>query len=280
MPNSPDTQRPEIKPRARQIARRDALPLSQPEALPPRPEVTDEEFLNVAEVAILAAKQEHPDTFREAEEGFERVQRVSRRQVARRKWTRARADQFEREAFAAYVAADSYDEVTGALDRGSFVRSVSRGITKHPHPKKTHVYMDTDINKLKDMNEKSKNKHASADRALATYAKFHIMKLSEHFGYRGRMGRLSGDEFGIIIEDTTPEEVETFFTNIAEERAAYFGVVEQEEELVNPISATMAMTTFEPGDTFDSMHRRTDAELVALKQARNNIAQQTTQENG
>ncbi|MBI4096975.1 MAG: diguanylate cyclase [Candidatus Levybacteria bacterium] len=276
MPTSPDAPSPDIKPRARQVGRRGFLRPSEPILPQVNSQVTDQEFLNVAKTAILAARQEHPGTFEEATEGFFRAQTTSQKEVDSGRMTVGDRELFLREVVGALVAADSYDELTGTLDRRSFVQSVSRGLTKHPHPGKTHVYVDADIDRLKEMNEKSKDKHLSADKALAGYAKFHMMKLSEHFGYRGRMGRLSGDEFGIFIEDTTTAEVEKFFADIAEERAEYFGTIEQEEEFLNPISATVAMTTFEPGDKFDSMHRRTDAELVALKQARNNIAQQTT----
>src|SRR3989344_461432 len=159
--NNPDQSEPR-KPSAR-LSRRDNPSRPEPKA---SRTVTDEEFLNFAKTSIETARREDPEAFAEAKSGIERAQDIAQRLVRSREWTEQQAKEFIQDIHAADVVSQGVDDLTEAMKRGPFVRKVNRILKRPAQQGKTHVYGDLDIDKLKDKNENSKNKHTSADRAL------------------------------------------------------------------------------------------------------------------
>jgi PleD family two-component response regulator len=119
------------------------------------------------------------------------------------------------------------------------------------------------------MNEESLRGHTSADEALKSFAAFHMGKLVERFGYKAKLGRLSGDEFAFVISNSNEEEVNQFFSEIEEERKEKMEVIKEREGLPSDITAMRAIVTAEPGDTFETIHERADAHLIEQKRIRN-----------
>jgi GGDEF domain-containing protein len=115
---------------------------------------------------------------------MERAQSIAKGQIRRKEWTRKQADEFIQDIHAAYAVSQGVDDLTEAMKRGPFVRKVNRILRRAPAEGKKHVYADLDVDKLKDKNENSKNKHSSADRALVGLTKFHQMKLIQKLIHR------------------------------------------------------------------------------------------------
>jgi diguanylate cyclase (GGDEF)-like protein len=232
----------------------------------------DHEVYHLSEAAIAVARNENPQAFESAREPFLQYARVVRKQ------TNNVDDLVDKLAnfHSTHHVADSYDELTRTFDRRSIIQLVESALQTPASEGKEHVYIDIDVDGLKEMNERSLRKHVSADEALKAFASFHMVQLVTRFGMEAKIGRLSGDEFAVFIPNTTRQEVEQFFEEIEPIRQETMRRIREQEGLPRDITGTRAITVAQPGDTHESMHLRTDADLIAQKHARNQTRQQAS----
>ena len=157
---------------------------------------TDETVYNFAKGTIEIGKNENPSDFNRHIDEIDTFDRVAQKNNQLNSEERIR---LLKEFYAMRNVVDSYDSLTGVLERKTIQRQIDHLLSSPLQDGKKHIYVDLDINGLKEMNDKGRRQHTSADEALKAFAQFHMGKLVEKFGYRQRMGRLSGDEFTIII---------------------------------------------------------------------------------
>jgi len=180
--------------------------------------------------------------------------------------TEIERDEWLAEFAAAMGAPDDYDR-SGAFNDPSIKRYVRKTLEDPTDEGKEDVFIALDIDSLGRMNRESKNTHKSADRALEEFVRFHIGELSRKFGYSARLGRLSkaGDEFVMIIPNTTQAEVNEFFQEIEPRRLEAMKKIVDEEQLPVDIKAGYVIVGLRPGDSFDSAYARADEILMKEK---------------
>jgi len=236
---------------------------------------SDETVYNFAKATIEIAKTENPSDFKRHIDEIDKFDRVA---VKNGQLNSEERIQLLKEFYAMRNVVDSYDTLTGVLERKTVQRQIEHLLNTPLEEGKKHIYVDLDINGLKEMNDKGKRQHTSADEALKAFAQFHMGKLAEKFGYKQRMGRLSGDEFTMLILNSTPQEIEDFFNEIENERKDVMGKVQIAEGLPNDITATRAIVSAEPTDTFATLHEKADNLLMSKKRERNRMQLEQLQE--
>jgi len=232
------------------------------------------EVFNIANSAKEIIKHEDPEGFAGRKAHMQVIQRVTREMVSLKQMTEEQRDETLAEIAAAMSAPDDYDR-TGAFNDPSIKRYVRKTLEAPTEEGKEDVFVALDINSLGRMNRESRKGHLSADRALEEFVRFHIGELSRKFGYTARLGRLSkaGDEFVIIIPNTTQDEVNEFFQEIEGRRLEAMKKIVEEEGLPTDIQAGRVIVGLRPGDTFDSAYARSDE--ILMKEKREKREQQT-----
>lgn len=228
--------------------------------------VANHQVFNVANAAIEIVKHEDPEGFEGRKKHAQIVLRITREMVRQRQMTEDQRDELVAEFAAAMSAPDDYDR-TGAFNDPSIKRYVRKTVEAPTEEGKEDVFVALDIDSLGRMNREGKNKHKSADRALEEFVRFHISELTRRFGYTARLGRLSkaGDEFVIIIPNTTQDEVNEFFQEIEGRRLEAMKKIVDEEELPTDIKAGRVVVGLRPSDSFDSAYGRADEILMKEK---------------
>ena len=93
----------------------------------------------------------------------------------------------------------SHDYLTDLLNRHSFEQSLQR-LLDNPGPGSQHCLMYMDLDRFKLINDSCG--HAAGDELLRQLA----VLLSDETGPDDILGRLGGDEFGLVIKNQTPEQ--------------------------------------------------------------------------
>ena len=93
----------------------------------------------------------------------------------------------------------SHDYLTGLLNRHSFEQSLER-ILESMHEGSQHCLMYLDLDRFKLINDSCG--HAAGDELLRQLA----VVLDQETGPKDILGRLGGDEFGLVISDCTPQD--------------------------------------------------------------------------
>jgi diguanylate cyclase (GGDEF)-like protein len=104
------------------------------------------------------------------------------------------------------------DPLVGVLNRRAFVRELNRALAMTERYGTPSCLLFADLNELKLINDSLG--HAAGDAALAHVAKV----LSAHIRQTDAIGRLGGDEFGVILTQTD-------YKTAAEKAAALAGLV-------------------------------------------------------
>lgn len=112
---------------------------------------------------------------------------------------RARTLELEQRAEAAEAAAD-YDVLTPVLNRRGFVTAMTRSMAYCTRYKVPAVLLYLDLDGFKGVNDTLG--HAAGDAALVRVAEL----LMENVRATDAVGRLGGDEFGLLLLNAGPEE--------------------------------------------------------------------------
>lgn len=260
MPNSPDTALPNTS----EITLVNTKPFASERRSAER--AANHQMFNLASAAKEIVKHEDPEGFSGRKTHTQVMLRVTRDMVSQKQMTEEQRDEWLAEFAAAMGAPDDYDR-TGAFNDPSIKRYVRKTLEVPTEEEKEDVFVALDIDNLGRMNRESKNTHLSANRALEEFVRFHSSELTRRFGYTARLGRLSkaGDEFVIIIPNTTVDEVNEFFQEIEKRRLEAMKKIVDEEGLPTDITAGRVVVGLRPGDTFDSAYARSDEILMKEK---------------
>lgn len=150
-----------------------------------------------------------------------------------------------------------HDVLLPVLNRRAFVREVSRAqaLAERHHAPSALVYFD--LNGFKDLNDL--HGHAAGDAALHHVATMLTANLRE----TDSVGRLGGDEFGIVLTLTTVSQAETK----AAELAALIRETDFDHDGVAlRIDSAWGVHPIEGGVTVDAAMAQADAAMYARKQ--------------
>ncbi|MCH8522060.1 GGDEF domain-containing protein [Glycocaulis sp.] len=150
------------------------------------------------------------------------------------------------------------DVLLPVLNRRAFLREVSKALSlaeRHDAPSAL-VYLD--LNGFKAINDT--HGHAAGDAALQAVADV----LVSHVRDTDAVGRLGGDEFGVVLVLTAPEQAERKAEELA---AAIAATVIRHEGLELSLKAAWGVHGLTSGISAESAMAEADAAMYARKQA-------------
>lgn len=151
------------------------------------------------------------------------------------------------------------DPLVGVLNRRAFVRELNRALAMAERYEAPACLIFADLNDLKRINDEKG--HAAGDAALAHVAAV----LAANIRQTDVIGRLGGDEFGVILmqtnQETGEEKADTLAARVAESDVAWNG---------KPFSVrvTCGVVEVQKGASADSALESADSAMYRLKKQR------------
>lgn len=154
------------------------------------------------------------------------------------------------------------DETTGLLNRRGFQREISRALAASKRGNTSGILVICDLDGFKAINDRYG--HAAGDAVLAQIAEL----LHQHVRKSDAVGRMGGDEFAILMTDTTAE--------LAAQRA------HELEKIINsylvrfngetiPVRASFGLSVLHAQATASELYQTADSAMYAHKRTRNRI---------
>ncbi len=218
-----------------------AAPAAEGEAAAPSAEVLgipDNEFTPRVRDAIMGLMQEVDSLRRELTQ------------------TKARLDEIEKTA--------DQDQLLPILNRRAFVRELARhiAITGRYNTPASLIYFD--MNFLKKVNDE--HGHAAGDAVLLNFAQI----LTRNVRGTDAVGRLGGDEFGVLLSHATQEQALMKADRLAEALRA--APTEWQGGTI-PVSFAYGAFEMKPGDNADIAMARADEAMYAQKKSSRRAAE-------
>jgi diguanylate cyclase (GGDEF)-like protein len=217
------------------------VPASEGDKVAPAAEVLgipDEEFTPRVRDAIMGLMQEVDSLRRELTQ------------------TRARLDEMEKTA--------DQDQLLPILNRRAFVRELTRHIAVTGRYKTPASLVYFDMNFLKKVNDE--HGHAAGDAVLMNFAQ----TLTANVRDSDTVGRLGGDEFGVLLSHATQEQALKKADRLA--GALRASPTEWEGKTI-PVSFAYGAFEVTPGDNADIAMARADEAMYAQKKAGRSAAE-------
>ncbi|MCS6876743.1 MAG: GGDEF domain-containing protein [Geminicoccaceae bacterium] len=150
------------------------------------------------------------------------------------------------------------DSMTGLLNRGAFFEAAEAAIRRARGNGRPLTLLVLDVDHFKAVNDSYG--HAAGDEALRLIARTLLAATRRS----DVVGRLGGEEFGVLLEGAAPDEAALVADRILS--AVRLLDFEQGGERV-PLSASAGLAALEPGLDLDGLFARADAALYAAKRA-------------
>ncbi|HEX3869417.1 MAG TPA: GGDEF domain-containing protein, partial [Pirellulales bacterium] len=156
------------------------------------------------------------------------------------------------------------DPLTQVANRAEFDRVLGLFVTAHLESNRPCSLIMSDIDRFKQVNDKYG--HQAGDAIIQSFAR--VLQNACHPG--DLVARYGGEEFAMLCADCD----NTSAAERAEEIRSAFAQIEQPALDGRSVSASFGVTEIQPGDTPDTMLRRSDrALLVAKETGRNRVVQ-------
>ena len=163
------------------------------------------------------------------------------------------------------------DPLTGVLNRRAFTERSAQCLAAARRQQRPLAVLMLDIDHFKQVNDC--HGHATGDLAIQRVA----LLAQRSLRAPDLLGRLGGEEFGILLPDTTQEEAlataERLRRAIAAEPLTQDGLagnVGRQVAADIALTVSIGLTSLRPGETLESLCRRADAALYAAKRAGRN----------
>ncbi len=170
---------------------------------------------------------------------------------------------FEREteklrtALAEQQAQSLVDPLTGVLNRLGYSKALAREFARHRRYQKPLSLAIIDVDHFKNVNDRCG--HAAGDKVLASVASL----LQQNTRQCDHVARYGGDEFVIILPETSREDAEQSAEKLRA-RIATSRFLSKSEQV--PITVSVGIAEFEPGDSVEAAFERADHTLYGAKQ--------------
>lgn len=156
----------------------------------------------------------------------------------------------------------AHDDLTGALSRPAFMAKLERTFEATMRYNRPMAFLLLDLDRFKQINDRYG--HAGGDAALAHFTSI----VGKHLGGRGYMGRLGGEEFGIVLPGVTDAEAIEFAETLCSVVRKAPVVTQQGETIWLTVSAGIAMAE-QNGTSAETMIRADTALYEAKAGGRN-----------
>jgi len=162
-----------------------------------------------------------------------------------------------------WEAMANFDELTGVFGRRAFIRTVLKRLKSKSRRPFTLLVIDIDF--FKAINDKYG--HPEGDKVLKSVAQC----LQEQLREGDIVGRLGGEEFGVIISHQQPRHAYAIADRLRESVSS-LGIYSGSEEIAVTISVGMSSSN-NVEDTWNTLFNRADKELYkAKKGGRNRVS--------
>ncbi len=153
----------------------------------------------------------------------------------------------------------AHDDLTGVLSRRAFMARFERTFEATNRFKRPMAFLLLDLDRFKQINDRYG--HAGGDAALAQFTR----TVGKHLGSRGYMGRLGGEEFGIVLAGLNDTDVVKFAEALCSAVRKAPVTTPQGTQIRLTVSAGIAMA--EQEGTSAEMMIRADVALYEAKAA-------------
>ena len=150
------------------------------------------------------------------------------------------------------------DPLTGVLNRRAFEEALEEHATRGNRFGEPFVLALIDLDHFKQVNDRLG--HAAGDRALVRFAQI-VLEEKRH---DDALGRLGGEEFGLLLADTDLDGAHSFADRL---RATIRAITADDEAR---LSVSIGLAPFAPGELLEHLLRDADAGLYAAKAAGRN----------
>ena len=162
------------------------------------------------------------------------------------------------------------DALTGLANRRGFDARLAEAVARRAGSNSSLCVLMGDVDHFKQFNDMWG--HSAGDQVLRLVAQC----FKSHTQENDTVARIGGEEFVVILTDTTLEHAITVADDIRRSVASKKVVRRATGETLGTITVSIGVARFEPGEAANDMIERADACLLAAKQAgRNGIAAQT-----
>lgn len=206
-----------------------------------------------------AAKRTSPPARRKAASGADGPKaRGSASPVALRQKVNALQAQLKaaRRRIADLEASSETDILTGTLNRRGFEHALRRSIAYVQRYEATAAVVYCDVDRLKPVNDR--HGHAAGDAVLVAIAG----ALSDHVRTSDIIGRLGGDEFGLVLWNVSRAQAAAKAEALAQAVAAV-DLVFRDQKIA--IAATFGVTMIDVADAPQDAIARADAQMYAAR---------------
>ncbi len=177
-----------------------------------------------------------------------------------------------------YLSLSETDELTGLFNRRGFLKAVEKEINKTTHEL---VWLVLDIDNFKSFNDKYG--HLTGDRLLAEFGSLLksktqreeltsklVVERSGEVYRRSIVGRMGGEEFAILLVNTSLSQAKLYADRLMKE----FAELEVKTDRAELIKTTLSIggAPVKSNDTIESAWKRADARLYEAKSAGRNCA--------
>ncbi|MGX1789035.1 diguanylate cyclase domain-containing protein [Bosea sp. NPDC055332] len=156
------------------------------------------------------------------------------------------------------------DALTGVANRRGFEEHVAMALLQARRDRAPVVFAVLDIDHFKRYNDRYG--HQAGDIALALIARAIDSKLRPPMDMVGRLG---GEEFGLLLYDTTPEKAQERLERVAQ-AIAELRIEHAASPTAQHITVSMGAVGFDGQETAVDLYRRADAALYAGKNSGRN----------
>lgn len=162
------------------------------------------------------------------------------------------------------------DALTGLANRRGFETKLSEAATRRSGSNSSVCVLMGDVDHFKGFNDKWG--HSAGDQVLRLVAQ----AFKAHTLDGDTVARIGGEEFVVILDDTTLEKAVSVAGDICRSVASKKVVRKATGETLGTITVSIGVARLEQGESINDMIERADACLLAAKQAgRNGVAAQT-----
>jgi diguanylate cyclase (GGDEF)-like protein len=151
------------------------------------------------------------------------------------------------------------DALTGVANRRGFEEHVAMALLQARRDRAPVVFAVLDVDHFKRYNDRYG--HQAGDIALALIARAIDSKLRPPMDMVGRLG---GEEFGLLLYDTTPEKAQERLQRVAQ-AIAELRIEHAASPTAQYITVSMGAAAFDGQETAVDLYRRADAALYAGK---------------
>ena len=148
------------------------------------------------------------------------------------------------------------DSLTLAVTRAAFIRSMDEAIADHALSGMPYCLVMLDIDHFKSINDQYG--HPTGDRVLSLFGRF----LRANVRMEDVVGRLGGEEFGVLLAGTGPDDARSLIERLLDRFARIPHVARDADRFYVTFSAGVAMLD---GESADAWRQRADDACYAAK---------------